>query len=208
MSNRQSRFTARAVCVAVACLLIAGAARAQQLPSQAPVVKDPKAGTRQQQDREATLRSAEVDAALDKAKERRTEINIERIKQDYKRIQVLRNEVAHIAIAGGPFDYKAIAERAESINKSAERLKTNLLPKAAEAKPPGQKAAAEFNENEMRGALVRLCKLIDRFVENPSLKNPDVTDAQHVVRAGNDLLSILELSGHVRRSAEKLKSSR
>jgi hypothetical protein len=206
MSNRQSRFTAYAV-VAVACLLIHGAAQAQQVP-QPPIVKDPKAATREQQDREATLRSAEVDAALDKAKARRAEINLDRVKQDYKRIQVLRNEVAHIAIAGVPFDYKAIAERAESINKSAERLKSTLLPNAAESKPPGQKTAAEFNQTEMRSALVRLCKLIDRFVENPSLKNPDVTDAQQVVRAGNDLLSILELSGNVRRSAEKLKSSK
>jgi hypothetical protein len=210
MKSRQSRFIARAVCgvAALACLLVGGAALAQQqLPSQAPSIKDPKSGTRQQQDREATLRSAEVDAALDKARERRVEIDIEQIKQDYRRIQVLRNEVAHIAIAGGPFNYKAIAERAESISKSAERLKTTLLPKAAEPKPPGQKSPAEFTQDEMKGALVRLCKLIDRFVENPSLKNPDVADARQVVQAGNDLLSILELSGNVRRSAEKLKSS-
>ncbi|HKP11178.1 MAG TPA: hypothetical protein VJZ91_03680 [Blastocatellia bacterium] len=210
MCSRQSRFVARAVCgaAAFACLLMGSAALAQRIPAQAPTVKDPKAGTRQQQDREATLRSAEVDAALDKSRERRTEINITQIKQDYKRIQVLRNEVAHIALADGPFDYKAIAERAESINKSAERLKTSLLPKAAEPKPPRQKSDAEFNQAEMKGALVRLCKLIDRFVENPSLKNPDVANAQQTVQAGNDLLSIMELSGNVKRSAEKLKSPR
>ena len=215
MSSRPSRFIARAICgaAAVACLLVGSAALAQPIPSQAPTIKDPKARTREQQDREATLRSAEVDAARDKAREHRTQANIEQIKQDYKRIQVLRNEVAHIALADTPFDYKVIAERAESINKSAERLKTNLLPKAAEQKaaeqkPPGQKSAAEFNQGEMKGALVRLCKLIDRFVENPSLKNPDVANAQQTLQAGNDLLSIMELSINVKHSAEKLKPSR
>jgi len=184
------------------------AALAQQLPSQAPTVKDPKSGTRQQQDREATLRSAEVDAALDKARERRVEINVEQIKQDYKRIQILRNEMAHIALANSPFDYKAIAERADAINKSAERLKTSLLPKAAEPKSSASKSPVEFNQTEIRGALVRLCKMIDRFVENPSLKNPDVANAQQTVQAGRDLLTIMELSVNVKHSAEKLKSSR
>jgi len=210
MRSQPSRFIARVLTsvAAVACLLMASAAFAQQIPLQAPTVKDPKSGTRQQQDREATLRSAEVDAARDRAKERRTEINIEQIKQDYKRIQVLRNEVAHIALADSPFDYKAIAERAEAINKSAERLKTSLLPKVEEAKTGAPKSPVEFDQAEMKGALVRLCKTIDRFVENPSLKNPDVADAKQTLQAGRDLLTIMELSGNVKRSAEKLKSSR
>ncbi|MFL6212773.1 MAG: hypothetical protein ACJ74J_02655 [Blastocatellia bacterium] len=210
MRSQPSQFIARALCgvAAVACLLMGSAALAQQIPSQAPTVKDPKSGTRQQQDREATLRSAEVDAAREKAKERRIEINVEQIKQDYKRIQILRNEMAHIALANSPFDYKAIVERAEAINKSAERLKTNLLPKAVEPKPPGQKSVVEFDQTGMKGALVRLCKMIDHFVENPSLKNPDLADAKQTVQAGQDLLAIMELSGNVKRSAEKLKSSR
>jgi hypothetical protein len=210
MRNQSSRFIARVLCgvAAVACLLMGGAAFAQKIPSQAPTIKDPKSGTREQQDREATLRSAEVDAARERAKERRTELNIEQIKQDYKRIQILRNEMAHIALANSPFDYKAIAERAEAINKAAERLKTSLLPKVEEAKTGAPKGPAEFDRAEMKGALVRLCKMIDRFVENPSLKNPDLADAKQTVQAGQDLLTIMELSGNVKRSAEKLKSSR
>jgi hypothetical protein len=87
-------------------------------------------------------------------------------------------------------------------------LKTNLLPKVEEAKTGAPKGPAEFDQTGMKGALVRLCKMIDRFVENPSLKNPDLADAQQTVQAGRDLLTIMELSGNVKRSAEKLKSSR
>lgn len=210
MRSQQYRFVAQAICslAAIAILLMQSAALAQQSLPSAPVVKDPKSQTRERQDREATLRSAEVGAALDKAKDRRMQIDIEQIKQDYKRIQILRNEMAHIVLDHKPFDYKAISERAEAVGKSADRLKTHLLPKAAEQKPTSQKNQVEFNQAEMKSALVRLCKLIDHFVENPMLKNPDVTNAQQAIQAGNDLLSIIELSSHVRRSAEKLKPSR
>jgi cytochrome c556 len=210
MQSRQSRCVAQAMCglAAIASLLIEVAALAHQNPPGGPVIKDPKSQTRERQDREATLRSAEVGAALDKARERRTQIDIEQIKQDYKRIQILRNEMAHIVLANQPFDYKAISERAEAVGKSADRLKTRLLSKAAEQKPPSRKDQVEFNQVELKGALVRLCKLIDRFVDNPALKNPDVTNAQQTIQAGNDLLSIIELSGNVRRSAERLKLSR
>jgi cytochrome c556 len=209
MRSQPSRFIARALCgvAAVVCLLMASTAFAQQV-AVPPTIKDPKEATRQQQDREATLRSAEVDAAREKAKERRIEINIAQIKQDYKRIQILRNEVAHMALANSPFDYRAIAERADAISKSAERLKTNLLPKMEEAKTDAPKSPVEFDQAGMRGALVRLCKLIDRFVENPSLKNPDLADAKQTVQAAQDLLTIMELSSNVKRSAEKRKSSR
>lgn len=209
MKSQPSQWVARVVCglTAVACSLMASAAFAQQTPLQAPTIKDPKSVTRQQQDREATLRSAEVDAAREHAKEHHAEVNVEQIKQDYKRIQVLRNEMAHMVLANSPFDYKGIAERADAINKSAERLKTNLLPKVEEAKAGAAKSPAAFDQTEMKVALVRLCKMIDRFVENPSLKNPDLADVQQTLQAGRDLLTIMEMSGNVRRSAEKLKAS-
>jgi cytochrome c556 len=210
MRSQQYRFVAQVICglAAMASLLMQSAALAQQSLPSAPVVKDPKSQTRERQDREATLRSAEVGAALDRAKDRRMQIDIEQIKQDYKRIQILRNEMAHIVLANKPFDYKAISERAEAVGKSADRLKMRLIPKTAEQKQTSQKSLVEFNQGEMKSALVRLCKLIDHFVENPMLKNPDVTNAQQAIEAGNDLLSIIELSSNVRRSAEKLKTSR
>ena len=210
MKCQPSCFVARAICstAVMALLLMANVALGSQSLPNAPTVKDPKSESRQRQDREATLRSAEVGATMDKAKQQHVEVDIEQIKQDYKRIQILRNEMARIVLGNQAFDYKAISDRAEAVGKSADRLKTHLLPKATEQKPAAQKRAVEFNQDEMKGALVRLCKLIDRFVENPTLKNPDVTDAQQALQAANDLLNIIELSGDVKRSAEKLKLSR
>ncbi len=57
----------------------------------------------------------------------------------------------------------------------------------------------------MKGALVKLCNLIFRFTENPILKKPGTTDVQQSARASADLLSIIELSDNVKKSAERLK---
>ena len=47
-----------------------------------------------------------------------------------------------------------------------------------------QKQPAELSSEDMIGTLVRLCKTIDSFVENPALKN--AVDADHLdkVKAG------------------------
>jgi len=66
----------------------------------------------------------------------------------------------------------------------------------------------------MIGALVRLCKLIDSFTENPALKNIATIDSKDVAKtkenkdnADRDLLAIITLSGTVRKKSENLKLS-
>jgi len=63
----------------------------------------------------------------------------------------------------------------------------------------------------MIGALVRLCKLIDSFTENPALKNADMVDAKAIAKAkenkanaDRDLLSIIKLSAGLQKKAEQM----
>ena len=67
---------------------------------------------------------------------------------------------------------------------------------------------------ELIGALVRLCKLIDSFTENPALKNVATVDSKEIAKAkenkanaDRDLLAIIKLSGILQKNSESLRTS-
>ena len=64
----------------------------------------------------------------------------------------------------------------------------------------------EFTSEELKASLVKLCNLIDSFVEDPVLENPGTTDVQQSSKASGDLLKIIELSGIIRRNALRLNN--
>ena len=199
-----SRFSAAAFLV----LLTTGAVRAQQQPGQAPpAIKDPKFDTLERQNREATLRSAELGAAVEKTNQRRMQAAIEQIKEDFRRIQIIRNEMVHNLRAGTPVDYKLVSGQVEETNKRAARMKTYLVPTTPADPKESEKKQVEFNSVEIKGALVRLCNMIYSFVENPILKNPGTNDAEQSTKAASDLLNIIDLSDNIKRSADKLKKT-
>jgi hypothetical protein len=112
-----------------------------------------------------------------------------------------------IILAEKPFDYKLISDKAREINKRADRLKAFLIPVDPDDKEKNQKNQGEFDNDEMKGALIQLCNQIESFVDNPVLKTPDTVDVEQSTKAGGDLLSIIELSGTIKRSAERLNKS-
>src|SRR5262249_5971985 len=123
----------------------------------------------------------------------------------FKRIQIVRNEVARSVLSNKPFDYAAISDETSEINKRAERLKSFLIPAAiARDKQKDNSDGLQFRDEEMKGALAKLCHLIDSFVENPSLKNSGAVDLEQRKKLGLDLLNIVDLSSLLKKSAEKL----
>ena len=198
----------------IGCLMVlvqvvmVGILRAQQnAPTGPPSIKDPKSETRERQDREATLRSAELGAAVGKIDQKRIDATLEQMKQDFRRIQIVRNEMVRNLLANKPFDYKLISDEVGEINKRADRLKTSLMPKVPGEKEKTEKRQEEFNSEELKGGLVKLCHLIDSFVENPVLKNPGTSDVQQLSRASADLLKVIELSDIIRTNAIRLNST-
>lgn len=194
----------RACIIAAAVSLAAAAAgAAPQRPAGGP---DLKAEQRKREMRETMLRNSELGAAIEKGDQKRIEAAVEQVKQDFRQIQIIRNEIARNILANRPPDFKLISGEAGEINKRAARLKKYLIPPAADVEKP-QKSQIEFDPDQMKDALVRLCNLIDSFTENPVLKTIGRVDVEQSARAGGDLLDIIELSSNIKKSAERLKKS-
>ena len=137
---------------------------------------------------------------------------IANMKEDFSRIQVLRNDIARNLVARKPLDYQLISEQTAEINKRASRLNLYMRAHAAEAEK--ENSLPDLKSEEMIGALVRLCKVIDSFTENPALKNVATIDSKDVAKtkenkdnADRDLLAIITLSGGLRKKSENLKLS-
>ena len=203
----------RLAAVASLLFIAAGAALAQgPAGSGAPPIINPKGDTDAQTNREAALRSAEVGARNELLNKQRLLAGIEQTKQDFKRIQLVRNDMVDDLVAKRPLDFKQISERADEVNKRANRLKAHLMPptppseKSPDVKPVDEKQV-EYTVAQMNGALVKLCNTIYSFTDNEMFKNPGTLDTQKSLKAGADLLSIIELSGDIKRSADKLGKS-
>lgn len=204
-NNRFCLKIAYRLTVAISSLIItANTTHAQLVPPQPGPLPGATEKERAQdiQNREWRLRNMEREPAQAQLNPQRLREAVEIVKQDFKRIQVVRNELVGDLTANRPLNYKQIAERAGEINKRAHRLKTFLMPPVPEEKE--QKNEVAYNHEEMKGALVKLCNTIFNFTENPVLKNPDVVDLQQSAKAGRDLLTIIEVSSNIKTSAEKL----
>jgi hypothetical protein len=194
-------------CVGAAlCVLALTAAtvRAQQSAPAPPVNRDAFGEMRERRQREAVLRSAETvppESATDK---RSLLAAVEQTRQDFKRIQILRNELVRSLLDDKPLDYKSIADKSGEINKRALRLRTHLSAYKPEDEEKERKTQIEFGGEQMKDALVTLCKRIETFVESPIFKTPGVVDLQESARANRDLQSIIQLSGGIRKGADRL----
>jgi hypothetical protein len=199
-------------------LIVAATAFAQGRPAGAgpPPVNNPKLENADRDARQNALRGAEIDATSDKSNQQRLEAAIVQVRKDFTHLQVVRNQIAHNLVAKKPLDFDLISEQTKDINKTANRLKTFMMPRPTEEKDKvadkEQKSPAELPTAEMTAALVRLCKTIDSFVENPALKS--AVDVDHLdkvkedkSKADNDLLTIIELSENIQKTAENLKKA-
>ena len=202
----------RRACAAALLLLAASAVASAQGPpagAGAPGRVNPKDETQGRTNREARLRSAELEAASVQVNQKQLAAAIEQTKNDFKRIQLVRNDLVDLLVSKQPFEYKQLAEQAEEINKRAHRLKSFLMkppPEATQAAVEKKTEAAPpvYDEAGMRAALVKLCNTIHSFTGNPMFKNPDVVDATQPAKAGGELLTIIDLSESVKLNAERM----
>jgi hypothetical protein len=160
---------------------------------------------------EAKLRSAELEAGAEAESQKHIQAAIANMKQDFTRIQVLRNDIARNLIARKPLDYNLITEQTAEINKRAHRLNVYMLAHAPEDKET--KDPSDLKSEEMSGALVRLCKLIDSFTDNPALKNAATVNSKEIekakedkARADRDLLAIMKLSESIHKKSDGLRT--
>jgi hypothetical protein len=205
MKHQQSRLVTQIVCylIAAICLfMLLTHTVAAQRSSKPPGGPNLKGDMQQRGVRESVLRSNGSIMPNRKVDAKRLEATIEKVKEDFKQIQILRNEMVRNILANKPMDYKLIADETAEIHKRTNQLKSYLIPEIPEDKE--KKKNVEFNPEQMKGALVQLCNLIASFVDNPILKNPELTDVEQSAKAGGELLNIIALSGTLKRNAERL----
>jgi len=178
-----------------------------------PANINPKVEDRIRQTNEARLRSAEMEAGEEAENQKHIQAAITNMKRDFTRIQVLRNDIARNLIAHKPLDYNLITEQTAEINRRAHRLNVYMLAHAPEDKE--QNNPSDVKSEEMIDALVKLCKVIDSFTENPALKNAGTVEAKEIeqakedkARAGRDLLAIMKLSESIHKKSDSLKAPR
>ena len=197
-------------CVVVVCLctLTVDSARAQQTTPGGPPPpgqRDPFAEGRERQQREAQLRSSEMLATMKPKDQRATDAASAQLREDYKNIQILRNKLVRHQQSEKPLDYKFIATETGEINRRAERLKTNLWREVAgkddKKEPP---SPVEISDEQLKDALVTMCKRIDSFTESPVFKVPEVVNVEQSAKANRDLRHIILLRGGIKRTAERL----
>ena len=187
-----------------------GSATAPPPGAGAPGIINPRAEDQQRQIREGRLRSAELDATAVSESKKHIEEVIVHMKEDFTRIQVVRNDIARNLVAHKPLDYSLVFEQTGEIHKRAGRMNVYMLAHAPESKE--SEGPTELREDELVGALVRLCKLVDSFTENPALKNVATVDANGLekvkedkARADKDLLAIIKLSELIKKKTDSLR---
>ncbi|HBB97547.1 MAG TPA: hypothetical protein DC054_19365 [Blastocatellia bacterium] len=194
---------------AIVSLCLAGTTMAQK-PAGAgpPPNNNPNLDDRIRQLDEGRLRGAETNVSVEEQNQKRLQAAIVNMRDDYKRIQILRNDIARNLVARKPLDYKLVAEQTAEINKRSTRLNIYMQARVPDEEKP---TSAELKNEEMVGALVKLCKLIDSFTENPALKNAATVDSKDIAKskedkasADRDLVAIIKLSAGIQKKSGSL----
>lgn len=210
-NGRAQRALHAASLAAAFCLLgiAAPAALAQQTGPPPVGLRDPFAEVRERQQREAQLRGAEIMAgAKPVGGGREAELAAERMREDFREIQVLRNKVVRRLKSSEALDYRAVADETEEINKRAGRLKAVFVKETPGEEKKAPEKEPEMTEAELTEALVRMCHRIDSFTESPLFKQPAVVDVQQSAKVERDLREIVRLSAAANRSAAHLRKAR
>lgn len=126
------------------------------------------------------------------------------IRKDYEQLQVVNFSMTQKSGANFTLDYKQVGEAASEIKKLASRLKTNLiLPEPGKDEQP-LKMPVEITDEQLKSSLGMLDKLVQSFVNNEMFQHPEVVDLKLAAQARRDLESIIKVSDHLKKSAEKL----
>ena len=149
--------------------------------------------------REWQLRNFGTEPVIPKD-ERQVKAIMAQTEEDFTRILTIHNEIARALTSNKDLDYHFVSEATAEIKKRASRVQSTLaLHPTADDAPIKQKS-----DPEMKDSLIKLCKDIRSFVTNPMIENPNTVDAQQLIRARRDLESLIQLSGLIKKDADKL----
>src|SRR5215203_2875432 len=187
-------------------LLFAAPAFSQNAPGGPPPI-DRKTNTDRvrQQDmsrREWQLRNFgnEPDGPKDR---RQVEALMAQTEEDFTRILTLHNEIARAISAKSALDYHFVSDATGEIKKRASRVQSSLRLSPEEGQ--ALEKVEEFDDSQIKDALIKLCKQIRSFVTNPSIENPNTVDAKQITQARQDLEGLIQLSAQINKLSKNHK---
>ena len=137
---------------------------------------------------------------------RRIEALMAQTEEDFNRILTLHNEIARALSSKNAIDYQFVSDATAEIKKRASRVQSSL--RLAPEEGYTAEKLDEINDSQMKDALIKLCKQIRSFVTNPSIENPNTVDVQQLTKARHDLESVIQLSGQIKKDADKINRDR
>ncbi|HLM23537.1 MAG TPA: hypothetical protein VK274_00710 [Pyrinomonadaceae bacterium] len=135
--------------------------------------------------------------------ERQVKALMAQTEEDFTRILTLHNEIARALTSKQSLNYQFVSEATAEIKKRATRLQSTLTLNLS----PDDVPVTEKSDAEMKDSLVKLCKQIRSFVTNPIIENPNTIDAEQLKHARRDLESLIQLSGLIKKDADKLSKN-
>jgi hypothetical protein len=211
MKNQCSTPSGRLLLLTALCSFVfVSPAFAQQAPGPPQIDRRVNPERARQQDmskREWQLRNPgpPPEVAADR---RQLEALMAQTEEDFNRILMLHNKIAHASTSEQLLDYGFVLTATAEIKKRASRLQTTLALRESEKSKETSEKLHELNDPQMKEELIGLCKQIRKFVTNPVIENPGTVHLEHLETARRDLASIVRLSGHISKHADKLNSPR
>ena len=174
-----------------------------QAPGAAPPTSRVNSERQRQQDmsrREYQLRTlGDPDTPKDR---RQVEALMAQTEEDFNRIMTLHNDIARALGSKNELNYQFVSDATAEIKKRASRVQHSLgLGLSAEEALELEK----LKDEPIKDSLIKLCNQIRSFVTNPSIENPNIINAEQMTKARRDLESLIQLSGRIKKDAEKLR---
>ena len=132
---------------------------------------------------------------------RQVEALMAQTEEDFNRIMTLHNEIARALASKNELNYQFVSDATAEIKKRAGRVQHSL------ALGLSSEEALELEKSKdepIKDSLIKLCNQIRSFVTNPSIENPNTINAEQMTKARRDLESLIQLSGRIKKDADKL----
>lgn len=179
---------------------------AQSAPSGPPPVDRVNTERARQQEmssREWQLRNfgTEPNAPKDR---RQVEALMAQTAEDFDRILTLHNEIARALTSNKDLDYHFVSDATAEIKKRASRVQSSLFLRLKPEEVLELEKSPAAKDLPVKDELIKLCHQIRSFVTNPSIENPNTINAEQMAKARKDLESLIQLSGQIKKDADKL----
>lgn len=154
--------------------------------------------------REYDLRNFGNESSAPKDK-RQVEALMAQTEEDFNRILSLHNEIARALTSKDDLNYQFVSDATAEINKRASRVQHSLALGLSEEEA---RDLEKSKDEPIKDSLIKLCNQIRSFVTNPSIENPNTINVEQMKKARRDLESLIQLSAHIKKDADKQRGHR